>query len=276
MGRNQILCYHVSLFTVFHEISDDFNPLNLIIFCRMLSPLLSSTLVSLYPSHRVTVFHHVLAGLISSHEISFCFHELFFTSFHRFSIMPHHALAQFIIILHFVSCHHVPSIAPAPIAWYRALSFFIISFHRICNHFPHLSSSISSTRWNPSPPLPHCKVFVHPSQVSNWVCGARPEVALALCDAIYARMGISWVQMKKTFQHLGGNHPNLLLTLVRFSPVGHAEPNNADVFFVQMFLRICYIKNCSYFFLKKWFGASFTPLVSQANMQTFFWSRVLR
>ena len=162
---------------------------------------------------------------------------------------------------------------------HRMVSCPVIFHHLISQNLQSFSTSLVLHIINPvkpKPPLPHCKVFVHPSQVSNWVCGAGPEVALALCDAIYARMGISWVQMKKTFQHLGGNHPNLLLTLVRFSPVGHAEPNNADVFFVQMFLRICYIKNCSYFFLKKWFGASFTPLVSQANMQTFFWSRVLR
>ena len=168
----------------------------------MLSPLLSSTLVSLYPSHRVTVFHHVLAGLISSHEISFCFHELFFTSFHRFSIMPHHALAQFIIILHFVSCHHVPSIAPAPIAWYRALSFFIISFHRICNHFPHLSSSISSTRWNPSPHYPIAKFSSTPlrSQIGCAELGRRLRLR---CVMLYMREweyhGFKWKKPSNTW-----------------------------------------------------------------------------
>lgn len=132
--------YHYSWCLIkFRTISTRFISLFFVACCLPSSRLLSCHHVS---SHRVTVFHHVLAGLISSHVFSlnlvnllkcctsthwnWCFNIFFsWIIFHQFSsffIMPHHALAQFIIILPFVSCHHVPSIAPDPIAWYRALS----------------------------------------------------------------------------------------------------------------------------------------------------------
>lgn len=225
--------YHYSWCLIkFRTISTRFISLFFVACCLPSSRLLSCHHVS---SHRVTVFHHVLAGLISSHVFSlnlvnllkcctsthwnWCFNIFFFMNyFSPVFIVFHHASSCLSSIHHHITFRLVSS-RPINRTWsHRMVSCPVISFHKICNHFPHLSSSISSTQWNPIPPLPHCKIFVHPSAVSNWVCGAGPEVALALCDAVYARMGISWVQvhMKKIFQHLGGNHPNLLLTLVRF------------------------------------------------------------